>query len=147
MEKTTNHQQMKNFFIDECYYETLQDFFSFFGNFTDHEFIRVYINSLNDTWSQEIEFATEEKMFVLGKNEISDVIFEHLEIHYEDRFPCDNGNESATIKRLQHAIASTLDIETLNHRVPTLFYPNGKYGIITKRILIEYFELDKTEIK
>ena len=119
---------MENFFCGDRFCSDLSDLMDVFD--IDDE----KLNELENGWSAEIEEGSLQKIFVLKKDFIKDVIIEQTE-RWDDRFP---EEPDSVFDDIEEAINQSIDIDKLNELLPSLYYPNGKTQVVTKSDLIQY---------
>lgn len=123
---------MENFFVDEYFFSTIDDYLA--HQEIDFGDAKEWVESLNDDWYEDVELATEEKIFTPSENEIVECIEEYLRNWNEDRYPEDSERID---KKVREAIEKSFSINKLNDSLPTMYYPNGKRERITKKDLLE----------
>jgi hypothetical protein len=119
---------MENFFYDDRFCSDISDLMDIFD--IDEE----NLSELEDNWMATCEETTFEKMFVLKKEFVLNAILNQTDT-WEDRFPEESDD---LFKKIEKAIGESIDIEKLNDGIPSLYYPNGKKFIVTKKDLIDY---------
>lgn len=116
---------MENFFYNDSFYSDLGDLIAY---------LDIEPKLLEDDWIIECEKTTLEKIFVMDKKWITDIIVSNTDI-WEDRFPEDSDD---LFKRIEKAINDSINIDKLNENLPSLYYMNGIKFQITKEDIIEY---------
>ncbi|OHB99886.1 MAG: hypothetical protein A2Z57_11220 [Planctomycetes bacterium RIFCSPHIGHO2_12_39_6] len=120
---------MEHFFVDENYYDNIEDYIHDMGDGGDEEWVK----SLSDTWEQKIEFAQLEKLITVNDNLI-DEISEFLIDANTERFPED---PDRICGKLNTALKESIDIDKLHLLMPEMWYPNDKFGKLTKQDLLD----------
>jgi hypothetical protein len=92
------------------------------------------LDELEDDWSVTCEGATLEKIFVIEKEFAVSAIVNETDT-WSDRFPEDDWSVTL-FEQIKKAIAESIDIEKLNEKLPSLYYPNGKKFKVTKDDLV-----------
>ena len=114
---------MENFFIEDELYSNLEDLIDILC--IDE------VEELEDDWNIKVELSDFEPMFELDIEFIVNAITDK----FEDRFPEDSDN---AFKKIEEAIIGSVDLEKLNKMIPSLYYPNCDYRIITKQDLLDF---------
>ena len=113
---------MENFFIEDEFFSTLDDLIDYIG---------LDVEELDDNWTTKVKLSELEPMFELDIEFIVNAINDN----FEDRFPEDSDN---AFKKIEEAIIGSVDLEKLNKMIPSLYYPNCDYRIITKQDLLDF---------
>lgn len=113
---------MENFFYNDEYYRNVYHLAKSLN------INKSNVNDLDVYWSIEVELADLEPIF----NVDADSLCQLLADANEDRLSEDYVEELRVLIALQESI----DFEKLRELLPKLYYPNGKYGYITKDDLV-----------
>jgi len=116
---------MENFFIEDEFFSTLDDLIDYIG---------LDVEELDDNWTTKVKLSELEPMFQFNEKFIVDAIINNTDL-FEDRFPEDSDN---AFKKIEEAIIGSVDLEKLNKMIPSLYYPNCDYRIITKQDLLDF---------
>jgi hypothetical protein len=119
---------MENFFYNDVFCSDIGDLM------LEIDIDEELISELGEDWEINCEETTLEKIFVVKKDFATGAIMDATE-KWEDRFPEDSDNVG---KQIENAINEAIDIDKLNDRLPSLYYPNGKMFKITKADLVEW---------
>ena len=116
---------MEDFFYEDTFCSDLEDLANVFYIDEDN------VNELKDDWQVKVELSDLEPIFDVD----ADYLCQLLADANEDRLSEDFDEEVKVLK----ALKETVDFEKLKEALPKLYYPNGKYEIITKSKLVEWF--------
>ena len=116
---------MENFFLDDNFCSDIEDLAKVFDIDEDN------INELKDDWQVKVELSVLEPIFNIDVDNLCQLLADAN----EDRLSEDFDEEDKVLKALKEAI----DFDRLKESLPKLYYPNGKYEIITKSELVEWF--------
>jgi hypothetical protein len=119
---------MEHFFYNDNFHSDLEDLISYLD--MDEEDIL----NMEDDWEITCEETTLEKIFVVDKKFIVGFLMDITD-RWEERFPEDSDN---LFNQIEKAIEGAIDIDKLNEKLPSLYYPNGKKFKVTKTNLINW---------
>ena len=122
---------MENFFIDENFYHSLEDYIHDMSDGGDEE----WVHSLSNNWKEKIELGQEEIIFQLTEQWMVDTILERIQIENEDRFPTEQSDRIDN--QIKKAISKNVNVQKLNGLIPTMYYPSGKFEELTKQDLLD----------
>ena len=118
---------MENFFIKDEFFSTLDDLIDYIG---------LDVEELDDNWTTKVKLSELEPMFQFNEKFIVDAIINNTDL-FEDRFPEDSDN---IFDKIKEGIIASVDLEKLNKMIPSLYYPNCDYRIITKQDLLDFIK-------
>lgn len=116
---------MENFFIEDEFFSTLDDLIDYIG---------LDVEELDDNWTTKVKLSELEPMFQFNEKFIVDAIINNTDL-FEDRFPENSDN---IFDKIKEGIIASVDLEKLNKMIPSLYYPNCDYRIITKQDLLDF---------
>ena len=117
---------MENFFYGDYFCDGIEDLLERLDIDADN------VNDLPEDYTEEIEHTTEEKIFTVELNIISDVVMSVCEDN-EDRFPEDSDSVD---KKITNAIKAS--VAKLNELLPSLHYMNGIKETFTKSDFVNF---------
>ena len=123
-----NELELFNFFVDDKFYHGVEDFLEDLDVYENGD--EIDFDLIDDDWTCKIGFTTEESMFQLEPNVLSNILYDT----FVDRYSEYAEEESEIIRALKECV----DFDKLNSKIPKLHYPNGKYHTLTKQELINY---------
>lgn len=91
------------------------------------------VSELHDDWEIECEYTEEKPIGQFDKEELVTKIWEMYESAWGDMLPED---AERTLSHLRKSISAGIDVEKMNHLVPTVFYPIKEKFKITKKDLL-----------
>jgi hypothetical protein len=116
---------MKYFFLDD-------NFCSDLGNLVNiYDIKEDNVNDLKENWIAKVELSDLEPIFIIDAEKLCQILADSN----EDRLSEDFDEENKVLKALKECI----DFEKLKKSLPKLYYPNGKFEIITKSDLVKWF--------
>ena len=117
---------MENFFVEDRFMNSIEDLI--FHLEIDEE----NVHELSDDWQEKVEISELEPIFKVD----ADILCQLLADSNEDRLTEDFEEETNVLNALKESI----DFEKLNSLIPKLYYPSGKYEVITKKDILDYFD-------
>lgn len=117
---------MEPFYVEDKFYSEIEDYL------IDVELEKEDIEKLPDDYKVDVLVGSLEKIFVLKKDRVVDAIVDMTDT-WEERFPEDSHDVFEKIKK---AISESIDIDKMNSLLPSLYYPTGEDGVITKQDLL-----------
>lgn len=121
--------EKENFFYEEKFVRDIEDLLY------ELDLEEEDVKALADDWQLKVQETNYEKMFVLTKEFITDAIIQHTD-RFEERLATDDNGDC--LCPLEKAIPDCIDIDKMNEAVSSLYYPNGKFTVITKQDLLDY---------
>lgn len=123
---------MENFFIEDRFFSDLDDFL----DWLDLSFNEMDVKDLEDNWTQKVGLTELQPMFQIDTEFIVDSVMERTD-KWDDRWPQD---DDKTADQVKTAIRVGIDVEVINKFIPKLYYPTGKFEVITKQDLLKYIK-------
>ncbi len=118
------------FFIDENFYSDISDYVA------DLDLNDEDITALPDDYTKKIQLATLEPLFTPDKNFFENIATEICQWE-EERFP-EEDHDERIFKGLVAALKNSFDKERFIKELPKLYYPNGKFDVLTKKDLVDW---------
>lgn len=116
---------MENFFTEsDDFFRDIEDYCGF------HELEKEIVEKYPDDWQKEVLFTFEEPIEKL----CADWIAEKFD---DGRFSEDNFHDE--YDEVVKVLNENIDFKKINDLLPRMYYPNGKKGLLTKKVLMEYF--------
>lgn len=116
---------MENFFYDEDFCADLDDLAQRLDIDEDN------VNNISDSWIEKVELTDLEPIFDITAESLCQILADTN----EDRLTEDFDEE----ERVLNALRQSIDFDKLKDLLPKLHYPNGKFIIVNKVDLLEWF--------
>lgn len=116
---------MENFFYKDDFCSDFEDLARILGINEEN------VNEIYNDWQVKVGLSDLEPVFKVGADDLCQLLADA----YEDRLSEDFDEEAKVLKALKGCI----DFDKLKEALPKLFYPNGRYDVIKKSDLIDWF--------